>query len=116
MFKIRYPQEQTVTITVDGTTSAEIDLSNYDLVGLSTPSTFDGTTITFTGSATTGGTFYPVAASNAASTAYTITTTASIFTPINPDVFTGLRFIKVVCGSTQTTTDTDLIIHLRAKT
>lgn len=115
IIKNNFPSTKTVSIAVSGTTSAEIDLEDNDVVGIITPSTFDGTTITFTGAAVSGGTFYPVAASNAASTAYTVTTTASILTPIPASVFAGVRYIKVVCGSTQTTTDTDLILLLRKR-
>ncbi len=114
--KQNLPVPATVAIALSGTTSAEIDLSDFDLVGLITPATFDGTTITFTGATTSGGTFYPVAASNAASTAYTVTTTASVLTPINPDIFAGIRYIKIVCGSSQATTGTDLIILKRKRT
>lgn len=110
-----YPIYTTVTIAVDGTVSSAVDIGNYDIVGLITPSTFEGTTITISGAATLAGTYYPVAAANTASTAYTITTTASIFTPISNLVTAGLRFIKLTCGSTQTTTATDLVLVLRPK-
>ncbi len=103
------PLYTNVTITVSTTTSAEVDLSNQILIGIITPSTFDGTAISFTGAPAAGGTHYPLAASNGASTAYAITTTASIFTPIDPTVTRGVRFIKAVCGTSQSTTDTVLI-------
>ena len=114
--KQNLPIAQTLTIAASGTTSAEFDLADFDLVGIITPSTCDGTTITFTGAWSSGGTFYAVAASNAASTAYTVTTTASILTPINPTIFAGVRYIKAVCGSSQTTTDTNLTLLLRKRT
>lgn len=114
--KQNFPAAQTVAVAVSGTTSAEYDLSDSDLVGIIAPATFDGTTITFTGATTSGGTFYPVAASNAASTAYTVTTTASIITPIDYKIFAGVRYIKAVCGSSQTTTGTDLVLLLRKRT
>lgn len=103
----------TIVIATSTTVSAEVDLGGNTLVGIITPSTFDGTALTFQMAPVTGGTFVPVAASNAASTAYTVTTTASIFTPIDPTVFKGARFVKVVTSSAQTTTDTILILVTR---
>lgn len=112
-----YPKVQTVTIANGATTSAEIDLEDQVIVGLYTPSTFDGTTITLTTAPTAGGTHYPVAASNAASTAYTITTTASTYTPVKCDEVTlGLRYIKIVCGTSQSTSATDLLLVTRPRT
>jgi selenophosphate synthase len=105
----------TATVTATGTTTPEVDLANFDLVGIFVPSTFDGTTITLTAATATGGTFVAVSADNTASTSYTITTTASKYAPINPVVTQGLRFIKLVCGSSQTTTDTIFTLALRAK-
>ncbi len=114
---IVYPvYSKTATIAVSTTASPEVDLEDFDLVGIVTPSTFDGTTLTISAATVSGGTFYPVAASNSASTAYTITTTASIWTPIDPTVTRGLRFIKVTAGSSQTTTDTIIQLVLRKKT
>ena len=114
---VLYPSYTTATIVIATSTtlSPEVDLGNNDLVGIITPSNFDGTTMTITAATASGGTFFPVAASNAASTAYTITTTASIFTPIPNTITAGLRFIKILCGSAQTTTDTVLTLVLRPK-
>ncbi len=109
------PKYVTVPVATGQTTSAEVDIENYDIVGLITPANFDGTTITIHGAAASGGTFYPLAAAHTASTAYTITTTVSIFTPISQLVTAGLRYIKLVCGTTQTTSDTNLILVLRPK-
>ena len=112
---VLYPIYTTVTVLSGQTVSSAVDIGNYDIVGLITPSTFDGTTITLSGASTLAGTYYPVAAANTASTAYTITTTASIFTPISNLITAGLRFIKLTCGTSQSTTDTDLVIVLRPK-
>lgn len=115
---IKYPQYAAASVIIANSTtvSAEIDLADYDLVGIFAPSTMDGTDITFTASETSGGTFVPVAASNAASTAYKIVTAPSTYTPIDPDVFTGLRYIKLVAATAQTTTDTLFRLALRKKT
>lgn len=111
-----FPQYVTATVPVTTKVSNEVDLQYYDLVGIITPATFDGTDITFTGASASGGTYVTVAASNAAATAYTIITTASIFTPINPTIFDGLRFIKVNTTTTQGTTDSVFTLALRLKT
>ena len=110
-----YPVYTTVTVASGQTVSSAVDIGKYDIVGLITPSTFDGTTVTISAATTLDGTYYPVAASNSASTAYTITTTASIFTPISNLITAGLRYVKLTCGSSQTTTATDLVLVLRPK-
>lgn len=103
---------QDVTVASGQTTSAEIDLVGTQLVGIYTPSTFDGTTITLTASPTAGGTFVAVQDGNG--NAFTITTTASRFAPVNNLAITaGLRYIKLVCGTSQSTTDTVLTIATR---
>ncbi len=109
------PQYPTATIVIATSTtiSPEVDLGGNTLVGIITPSTFDGTALTFQVSDVSGGTFVVPAASNAASTAYTVTTTASIYTPIDPIVTKGWRFIKIVTSSAQTTTDTILKLVTR---
>lgn len=116
--KNNYPQTTTATIVIGTsvTTSAEVDLGDYDLVGIITPSTFDGTDITFLGAIASGGTFVPVAASNGAATAYTVVTTASTGTPINPQIFAGFRYIKVKTTTNQGTTDTIFTLLLRKRT
>lgn len=115
--KVNYPQTTpaTIVIATSTTVSAAVDLGDYDLVGIETPSTFDGTNITFQGS-TDNSTFVAVAASNAASTAYTVVTTTSTGTPINPQIFAGYRYVKVVCATAQTTTDTIIKLLLRKRT
>ncbi len=114
--QVIYPfYDKTATIALNGTVSPEVDIEDFDLVGVITPSTFDGTGLTISAATVSGGTFYPVAASNAASTAYAITTAASIWTPIDPIVTRGLRFIKLTAGSTQTTTSTVITLVLRKK-
>lgn len=100
-----------VTIANGQTTSAEIDLSGLQLVGVWIPAAITGTTMTFTAATATGGTFstiYEVA--GAAS--YSITIGASRFIPIDPRVFSGLRYIKLVAGSAQAA---DRVITITAR-
>lgn len=105
----------TVVIATSVTTSAAYDLADFDLVGLITPSTFDGTDITFLVSADNV-TFVPLAASNGAATAYTIVTTTSTATPINPTIFAGFRYVKIKTTTNQGTTDTIFTILKRKRT
>lgn len=113
--QVIYPIPVLVTIPVGTSISGEIDVGDFDIVGLITPSTFDGTTVTFTSAPVAGGTYVTVAANNTAATAYTVTTTASIYTPIDPIVSRGLRFIKLNTGSSQSTTDTIITLVTRKK-
>ena len=108
-----YPKVVTATIASGGTTSEEINLADFTLNGIFLPSTFDGTTITFTASPESGGTF--VAVEDAAGSTYTLTTSgASKYIPItNLAIFSGLQYIKVVSGTSQSTTDTVLTLALR---
>lgn len=103
--------DKTATIAASGTTSEAVDLSGCDLCGIFVPSTFDGTTITLTASTTIDGTFVAVQDGNG--NAFTITTTASRYAPVNNlAIVAGLRYIKLVCG-TQSTTDTVFTLALR---
>jgi hypothetical protein len=107
------PLVRTVSVAVNGTTTDEIDLGRgQQLFGIFVPSTFDGTTITMTASPTSGGTFVTV--QDGYGSTFTITTTASRYAPI-PDlgITAGLRYIKLVCGSTQTTTATEFTVVTR---
>lgn len=110
-----YDTTATIVIASSTTVSAAVDLDKYDLVGIFCPSTMEGTNLTFTAAITAAGTYVPVAASNAAATAYTIVSAASTYTPINPDVFKGLRYIKITAATVQTTTDTVFTLALRLR-
>ena len=104
----------TATVTVGGTTTGAVDLGGTQLVGIFVPSTFDGTTITIQAAPTLGGTYVPVQNGVLSASAYTITTTAGQFVPIdNLAILAGVRFIKLVCGTSQTTTDTVFTLATR---
>jgi hypothetical protein len=107
------PLVQTATVAVNGTTTDEIDLGRgQQLFGIFVPSTFDGTTITLTASPSSGGTF--VAVQDGYGSTFTLTTTASRYVPISDLRITGgLRYIKLVCGSTQTTSSTEFTLITR---
>ncbi len=104
--------DTTATVAATGTTSGAVDLSGTDLVGIFVPSTFDGTTITITASTAIDGTF--VAVQDGDGSTFTLTTTASRYVPVkNLALISGLRYIKLVAGSTQNTTDTVFTLALR---
>ena len=103
---------QNVTITdAENTTPADgIDLYGYSLLGISFPTTFDGTTIGFTVSTSLGGTYNQMLDKNGV--AYSKTCAASKYLPLDPTDFAGIQFIKPVAGTNQDTTDTILTFHL----
>lgn len=82
-----------------GTTTPEVDLLGLTLRGVYTPTALTGTAFTFLASQTSGGTF--VAVRNEDGSAYTLTVAASRYTRVNPQVFEGLRFLKIVSGSAE---------------
>lgn len=90
--------------TVQGT---GVDLSGLRNWGILVPTTFDGTTITFATCDTLGGTYVSI---------YDITNTI-VTLPVNsgryydiPGELMGVRFLKIVTGSTQAGSDTDFLI------
>lgn len=102
----------TATVAVSGTTSGAVDLSGTDIVGIFVPSTFDGTSITFTASTTIDGTY--VAVQDGDGSTFSLTTTASRYVPVkNLALISGLRYIKIVTGSSQTSTDTVFTLATR---
>lgn len=103
----------TATVASGGTTSSEVDLGKgQQLVGIYVPSTFDGTTITLTAAPTAGGTH--VAVQDGYGNAFTLTTTASRYVPIpNLAITAGVQYIKLVCGTSQSTTDTIFTLATR---
>ena len=105
--KLCYDKTATITIADSTTVSNAVDLNGTKLVGIFVPSTFDGTAFTFTACDTVGGTYLAVQIDHTSSAAYTVTTTASRYVPLaNLDIPAGLRFIKIVTSSAQTTTNT----------
>lgn len=89
----------TATIASGQTTSPEVDLGGSTLVGLFMPAAFTGTAITFTTAATTGGTF--VAVYDSSGNAISATVSTSRYVALSPTTFAGLRFIKLVSGSSE---------------
>jgi hypothetical protein len=105
-------EDVTVTIASSTTVSNAIDLHGASLVGFFLPSTFDGSTISLQAASSLNGTY--VAVQDGAGSDYTLTVAASRYIPIpNLAVTAGLRFIKLVTGTAQTTTDTVITLALR---
>lgn len=87
-----------VTILINTTTSTDIDLSSRGFVGFVIPSAFTGTAVTFTGSVD-GTNFF--ALYNSDNTAYSITVGTSRFYCLNPADFLGMRYVRLVSGSSE---------------
>ena len=89
----------TATIASGQTTSGEIDLAGCDLCGLFMPASFTGTTVKIQAAPASGGTFVTV---QQGGVDYALTVAASKYVPIeNLAVVAGLRFIKLVSGSSE---------------
>jgi hypothetical protein len=104
------PVGRTVTITSGTATSDAEYLGDLTVLGLRVPSTFDGTTVTFTGSDTLAGTYDPIY--NDDGSAYSVTTAATRYTVVDYTKFLGVLFVKLVAGTSQTTTDTIITLYL----
>lgn len=89
---------KTTTISSGQTVSAEIDLGGTTPVALITPAALTGTTVTFQAATTTGGTFNTVMKDGAT---LSVTVAASRFVVLQPSDFAGVRFLKVVSGSSE---------------
>lgn len=86
-------------IAISGNTSAEIDLQGNTVVGVHMPAAFTGTSITFQAAQGSGGTYQPV--KDGAGNSYSLTVAAAQFIPIDPVKMSGVRFMKIVSGSTE---------------
>lgn len=89
----------TVTIASSGTTSGAIDLGEWLIAGIITPSALTGTAFTFTASDTEDGTYN--ACHDSSGTAISVTVAASRHVLIEPQTFAGARWLKIVSGSAE---------------
>lgn len=107
-----FPKSVAATVASGQTTSAAIDLEDRTIAGFVFPSTFDGSTIGLQMSETIGGTYYTVTDGEGAD--LSIPCTASKYVPItNYPLVAGIRFCKIVCGTSQSTTSTEIKIITR---
>lgn len=89
----------TVTIAQNGTTSDEAAMpAGATLVAVITPATLQSTALTFTAATISGGTFNAVYDE---STAYSLTVSTSRHIAVKPSVFAGMKFLKVVGGTSE---------------
>jgi hypothetical protein len=87
-----------VTIANGQTVSGLLDLKGVVLQGVFTPSALTGTVLKFQASRD-GAAFVSVRKSDG--TEYTITVAPDRYTPVDPALFAGIRYLKVVSGSTE---------------
>ena len=89
-----------VTIA-SGTTSTAFTLQGTIPLAIVTPAGLASTSITFQCSLD-GASFYDL---YNGSSAYSLTVAASRYISLNPDVFEGVRYIRIVTGSSETSKD-----------
>ena len=105
------PVARTVTITSGGVAqTAGLLLGTMTLLGIRLPSTFDGTSLTFTCADTLAGTYDPLY--NDDGSAYTVTCAATRYVAVDYTKFLGVLYVKVVPATTQATTDTIISLYL----
>lgn len=90
---------KTVVVASGGATSAVIDMKGFSLVGVLLPATFTGTTLTFTVSV--DGTNFFALKSTTSGTALSYTVVQGTYAAIDPFPFYGVRYLKIVSGSTE---------------
>src|SRR5215207_2393771 len=103
---------KSVDIAISTTTSAEVDCADMVLVGFETPGTLTGTAMSFTVAQAAAGTFKALKTSGG--TALSFTVAASGYYAVDPVNFWGVRFLKLVSGSSEAAART-LILHFRAR-
>ena len=99
-----------IVIDSSETTSAEVDCRGMTLCGVYMPAAFTGTALSFEASAD-GTTFVSVEDGDGSAVSKTVS--ASKYIKLDPADFAGVRFIKVVSGSTESAERT-LTLALRA--
>lgn len=96
------------TIAISGTTSDTITVpSGKKLVGFITPGALDGSAFTFKGAVNADDT--PINVYNGG-TAYSVNVGTSRYVAVDPNVFLGLSYIKIVSGSTETAARTITLV------
>ena len=107
---------QTSTAIVSGTTtSAEIDLGGTQIVGLQMPTSFTGTAMTFQASQPPIRRLSFQTLADGAGNDISKTVAASKYIAIDPTLFRGIRFVKLVSGTTEGAGRTIVIFSIPAK-
>jgi hypothetical protein len=100
------------TVNAGETVSNSVDLGGTEMVGLFIPAEFDGTTLFFEVSTSLTGTYVPLR--NGDGSRFDIVTAASNYEPIRSlAVIAGVRFVRLVCVTAQSTTSTVFTIASR---
>lgn len=99
------PEIVTGTINSGSTTSAAVgtglmSLKETQLVALIFPSSMTSTSMTFSASDTESGTYSTVRTVDSGSS-YTISVAASTYVPLDPRVFSGVKYVKLIGGSSE---------------
>ena len=90
---------RTVTIASGDTASGAVDLLAESLFNVFIPSSFTGTALTFQVATAVDGTF--VTLTNEDGTDYSVTVAASKCVVVDPQIFAGVRFLKIVSDAAE---------------
>jgi hypothetical protein len=91
---------QSVTIAASGTTSSSVTIdSGRTVLAIRTPASLDGTAFTFQASDDEGNNFYALYNGG---TQYSVNVGTSRYVALSPDVMLGVRYFRIVSGSTET--------------
>lgn len=86
------------TIANAATVSASINLMGATLCGIYLPAAFTGTSLSFQAAATLEGTYQTIQRNGGD---YTLTVAQGKYVVLDPAVFAGVQFMKVVSGSSE---------------
>lgn len=89
----------TAAIALSGTTSEAVDLSGTTLCGIHMPAAFTGTALTFLAASAADGTYQAV--KDSAGDPVSVTVAQGTYVQLDPAVFAGIQYLKVVSGSTE---------------
>lgn len=107
------PTEGTATVSVAGgnNVSAAVDTTGMRNMGIRVPSTFDGSQITFQNGDTLAGTYQDIYDITGAQVIMTVAASRDYDLP---GELMWVRFLKIVCGTAQATTNTDFTLFYRS--
>ncbi len=88
-----------ITVATSATTSAAVSLIGVTILGVITPSALTGTSLTFQVSSSAAGTYVPLY--DSAGTQVSVTVAASRGYYLDPAIFAGWRYVKLVSGSSE---------------
>jgi len=106
-------QQLTATFASGATTATELDLGGTMIVGIQLPATFTGTALTFSAATTSGGTSQLV--KDGAGNSISKTVAQGQYIAIDPTLFKGIRFVKIISGSTEAAARTATVITIPAQ-